>query len=149
MKGGLGPLIKALESQRLLQDVLNERGFGHIKVNFPHIDMELVSNVTKPSESDFYDIIKPHMIQHLQFLRENNAPFQVESIPIINAALNNFDPSFAFPGNASTQVIKDTNGAVYTNIVEWQYDSYVWALEKLNFSDIRVDYSMLGWPTDG
>ncbi|KAG6411496.1 hypothetical protein SASPL_129579 [Salvia splendens] len=145
----LEAISQAVEVQRMLQGILNERGFGHVKVNTPHIHPELVPNVTKPSQIEFCDTIKPYMIQHLQFLRENNAPFLIEAIPIQINFINNFDPSFAFPGNASTQVINDVNGAIYTNVVEWHYDSYVWALEKLNFSDIRLDYSLLGWPTDG
>ncbi|XP_042056152.1 glucan endo-1,3-beta-glucosidase 8-like [Salvia splendens] len=31
----------------------------------------------------------------------------------------------------------------------FQYDYFVWALEKLNFSDIKVVVMAVGWPTDG
>lgn len=142
-------MSEALNVHRLLQDVLNERGFGHVKVNHQHLEGELIPNVTKPSEFEFRDAIKPYMIQHLQFLRENNAPFQLDIIPIFDIVSYNFDPSFAFPDSASSLVINDINGAVYTNVVEWRYDSFLWALEKLNYSDIPIEISLLGWPTDG
>ena len=145
----LAPLTEALNTQRLLQDVLIERGFGHVKVIIQHLEAEVSPNVIKPSEFEFHDVIKPYMIQHLQFLRENNAPFPLDIIPMIDVFNNNFDPSFAFPDNASSLVIHDVNGAVYTNAIEWRYDSFMWALEKLNFSDVPIDISVLGWPTDG
>ncbi|KAG6414142.1 hypothetical protein SASPL_126860 [Salvia splendens] len=52
----LASLSEALNSQRVLQDVLNEHGFRHEKVNLPHLEVELLPNVTKPS-----DIIKPYI----------------------------------------------------------------------------------------
>ncbi|XP_042002035.1 glucan endo-1,3-beta-glucosidase 8-like [Salvia splendens] len=142
-------LSEAVNAHRVLQDVLNKRGFGHVKVNFQHLESELIPNVTKPSEFEFSDTIKPYMIQHLQFLRENNDALQLDIIPIFDVVNYNFDPSFAFPDNASSLVIQDVNGAVYNNVVEWRYDSFLWAVEKLNFSDIPIDISLLGWPTDG
>ncbi|KAG6427112.1 hypothetical protein SASPL_111352 [Salvia splendens] len=69
--------------------------------------------------------------------------------PISDLERCGIDPSFTFPDNKSKFVINDINGAVYTNGFHWQYDYFVWALEKLNFSDIKVVVMAVGWPTDG
>ncbi|XP_057784273.1 glucan endo-1,3-beta-glucosidase 8-like [Salvia miltiorrhiza] len=142
-------LQSIVNAQRWLQEALNERGFSDVKVNIAHIEGVLKQNISKPSEAEFKDEIKPELVQYLQFLRENNAPFLAEYIPIMDIHNKNFDLNFAFADNSSVLAITDVNGAVYTNIVEWRYDCYVWALEKLNFSDIKVSFSMVGWATDG
>ncbi|XP_057784342.1 glucan endo-1,3-beta-glucosidase 8-like [Salvia miltiorrhiza] len=142
-------LASIIKAQRWVQEALNERGFEDVKVNIQHLEGELKPNITKPSQAEFKDEIKPELVQYLQFLRENNAPFPADYIPIMDIVDQNFDLNFAFADNSSDLVITDVNGAVYTNIVEWRYDCYVWALEKLNFSDIKVSVSMMGWATDG
>ncbi|XP_042051386.1 glucan endo-1,3-beta-glucosidase 8-like [Salvia splendens] len=87
--------------------------------------------------------------EFLRFLRDNNAPFSVDFRPIGDLERCSLDPSFAFPDNKLKLVIKDINGVVYTNGFLWQYDCFIWALEKLNFSDIKVIVMAVGWPTDG
>ncbi|KAG6427111.1 hypothetical protein SASPL_111351 [Salvia splendens] len=129
-----------------VQDALNEVGLGQTKANIVHNSDELIPNITKPSEASFRDNIKDRMSE---FLREHDAPFSVDFRPIGDLERCCLDPSFAFPDNKSKLVINYINGAVYTNGFHWQYDCFVWALEKLNFSYIKVVATVVGWPTDG
>ncbi|KAL1549911.1 glucan endo-1,3-beta-D-glucosidase [Salvia divinorum] len=133
-----------------VQAALNETGFGgKIKANIVHYSGELIPNITKPSDAAFLDNIKERMTEFLRFLRDNDAPFLVDFNPITDLERCGLDLSFAFPDNKSKLVINDINGAVYTNGFQWQYDCFVWALQKLNFSDIKIDVMTVGWPTDG
>lgn len=145
-----GPLIeRAMKTLRDAQAAFNELGHGdRMKANFIHTSMEL-NNKTRPSDAEFRESIKESMIQHLQFLRENDAPFMLDMFPILDAKRCGLGLRFALADNASNIVVRDRNGAVYKNVVQWEYDCFVWALRKLNFSDIRVLISQLGWPTDG
>ncbi|KAG6413942.1 hypothetical protein SASPL_126657 [Salvia splendens] len=132
-----------------VQDALNEISLGQTKANIVHYCVELIPNITLPSEAAFRKIIKDRMSEFLRFLRDNNAPFSVDLRAIGDLERCSLDPRFAFPDNKSKLVIKDINGAVYTNGFLWQYDCFVWALEKLNFSDIKVVVMAVGWPTNG
>lgn len=141
-------LASAMKALHWMQEALNEREVGHIKANFLNDGEQTKKNVTRPSECEFLDEIKPEMMEFVEFLRENNAPFLVEHTPLINVESLNMSIEFAFPDNTRV-VVHDVGGVVYSNMVEWRYDCYLWALKKLNASDIKVHFSMLGWPTDG
>ncbi|XP_057784541.1 glucan endo-1,3-beta-glucosidase 8-like [Salvia miltiorrhiza] len=140
---------RAMKTLRDAQAAFNEFGYGaRMKANFIHNSGEL-TNRTRPSDVEFRPCIVERMIQHLQFLRENDAPFMLDLFPIDDARRCGLDLSFGFADNASNVIVRDRNGAVYKNVVEWEYDCFVWALRKLNFSDIRILISQVGWPTDG
>ncbi|KAK6124660.1 hypothetical protein DH2020_041600 [Rehmannia glutinosa] len=134
----------------LVQTALNEAGYGdHIKATLPHTFAIVKDNITRPSEAEFKDKLKDAMNTTLRFLQQNNAPFVVEIFPISYVTENKLDPSFAFPDNKSTHVVTDVNGAVYTNVFEFVYDSFVWALEKAGAPDMKLIVGQVGWPTDG
>ncbi|KAH6779658.1 hypothetical protein C2S52_010895 [Perilla frutescens var. hirtella] len=144
-------LESSLKSLRMLQTALNDRGVGdQVKANFIHYELSLKPNISKPSEAEFLDQLKPAIMEYLDFIRQNHAPFPIEITPLLDVSLmHDFGLDFAFPDNKSNLVIQDINGALYTNIFEWQYDCFVWALNKLNASDINIVVSQIGWPTDG
>lgn len=145
-------ISSTIDTLRLMQAAIDEARLPHrVHANIIHYDLGLFSpNITKPSEAEFPDEYKEVMLQFLQFLRENDAPFNIQMFPLEATKLHKFDPSFAFPdNNSSTVITDDANGFVYTNLFEWQFDCYVWALTKLNFSDIRIVVTQIGWPTDG
>ncbi|KAG6427113.1 hypothetical protein SASPL_111353 [Salvia splendens] len=64
-----------------VQTALNEVGLGRTKANIVHCAAELIPNITNPSEAAFHDIIKDRMSQFLRFMRQHNAPFQVDLDP--------------------------------------------------------------------
>ncbi|KAH6769863.1 hypothetical protein C2S52_014666 [Perilla frutescens var. hirtella] len=145
-------IASAMNTLRLLQTALNERRLGQqVKANFIHFALALQPNKTKPSEAEFFDELKEPMIEFLQYLKENDAPFVIQQVPAIEYQdFPDFDISFAFPDGKSNRIIKDINGLVYTNVVEWKIDSFVWAISKLNVSDnIKIVNGQIGWPTDG
>ncbi|KAG6429101.1 hypothetical protein SASPL_107140 [Salvia splendens] len=144
-KAGLKQNMKVMYN---LQKALNDADWGRqVKALFSHSSTELKPNITKPSEAEFLDEIKPEMEETLRFLELNNAPFVVDMIPPIELEKYKLDPSFAFVGE-STQVIKDVNGAIYTNIFEFMYDAYVWALIKLKAPKLKIIVGQVGWPSD-
>ncbi|KAH6818738.1 hypothetical protein C2S51_002341 [Perilla frutescens var. frutescens] len=130
-----------------VQSAFDEAGHGHeIKANFIHNTNILIDNVRRPSEADFRPQIKQKMSEFLHSLQQQNAPFLIDMFPIQDVHNNTFlDPSFGFPDI----LIKDINGAVYTNVFEWQYDCFAWALHKLNASTVKIVVNQVGWPTDG
>lgn len=85
----------------------------------------------------------------VRFLQQNNAPFVFAITTIGDIQDFGVDFNFAFADNKSNIVIRDVNDAVYTNAFEIVYDAFIWALKKLNASDLRVIVGEVGWPTDG
>lgn len=141
-------LNKVLATVENLQRALNDAGYGGIKVTYTHVNDELKRNITKPSEAEFRDEIKEEMAASLRFLQRNNAPFAIDIVPSFFQHTYNMDPLFAFVGE-SDHVVKDLNGAVYTNAVEFLHDAFVSALRKLNVTDMKIIISQIGWPSDG
>lgn len=141
-------LNKVMATVENLQRALNEAGYGGVKVTYTHFDKELKPNITKPSEAEFRDEIKEEMVAALRFLQENDAPFPIDMVPSFFPKAYNVDPLFPFVGE-SDHVIRDVNRAVYTNAVEFLHDAYLWALRKLNVTDMKIIISQVGWPTDG
>ena len=139
---------KALKSLEYSQAALDDAGFD-IKVTFTHNIQVLKPNITKPSEAEFMDEIKEQMITAVRFLEEHDSPFMLNMFPISDTIELHFDHSFAFPDNKSTHIVTDVNGAVYTNIFEFVYDSFIWALKKIDANKIHIMASQVGWPTDG
>ncbi|KAL8489444.1 hypothetical protein ACS0TY_024889 [Phlomoides rotata] len=142
-------LEKALKSLENVQTALDGGGLNDTKATFTHDIEVLKRDIRKPSEAEFEDAIKDEMVAFVRFLEAHDAPFLVNMFPISDTAWLNFDPSFAFPDNNSTHVVTDVDGAVYTNIFEFLYDSFVWALTKIGEPKTHVVVSQVGWPTDG
>ncbi|KAK6124661.1 hypothetical protein DH2020_041596 [Rehmannia glutinosa] len=142
-------LNSALNALEFIQTALNEAGYGDlVKATLPHPFTILKDNITKPSEAEFKDVIKEEILRLIRFIQANDAPFVIELFPIEIITLLNMDPSFGFPDNKSTHVVTDVNGAVYTNVFEFVYDSFVWALEKSGAPNLKPVVSQVGWPTD-
>ena len=142
----------AIEALQSLQEALNIAGYAdQIKVTIPHNKAVLKMNNTslRPSEAEFVDEIKPEMITFLRILRQNNAPFVITINSIGDVQDFGTDFNFAFVNKKPPLVIRDLNGTIYTNAFEIMYDSYIWALKKLNASDLKVIVGQVGWPTDG
>ena len=139
----------SLKALRWMREALDEQEFNDVQVNFVNYEGIFRPNIRRPSEAEFPDEYKRELKEYLRFLQENDAPFPIDSIPLTDNAWQNFSMSFAFPDGASNFVIKDVNGAVYTNTFEWRFDCYVWAMRKLNFTNLRIVVGQVGWPTDG
>ncbi|KAI3471639.1 hypothetical protein Pfo_028289, partial [Paulownia fortunei] len=98
-------LLSALNAMELLQNAINEAGYGDlIKATLPHPEV-ILKNKTRPSEAEFRDEIKEEIVRFVRFLQETNAPFVIELFPIEYVTQHNLDPSFSFPDNKSTHVV--------------------------------------------
>ncbi|KAL3637200.1 hypothetical protein CASFOL_019499 [Castilleja foliolosa] len=140
-----------LKAVKAIQAALNSVGYAdHIKVNLPLSHNILKDNITRPSDADFRDDLKPLIKETIRHLADKGAPFVLQMFPILYITENKLDPDFAFVGGGSRHVVRDVGGAVYTNVFEFMYDSIVWALEKAGApSDMEVVVGHVGWPTDG
>lgn len=138
-----------LEALMNLQTALNEVGYSEIKANFVNYNAMLAKNITKPSEAEFRHELEPEMTQYVRFLQDNNSPLLLDMVPILDAMLFQFNTDFAHMDNRSKIVLRDVNGALYTNMFAFMHDSFVWALKKINASDLRVVVNQVGWATDG
>ena len=102
----------------------------------------------KPSDGDFRDDIRGVMLNIVQFLASNGAPFVANVYPFISLYA---DPSFpldyAFFQGSSTPVV---DGAItYQNTFVANYDTLVAALRRNGFADVPIVVGEAGWPTDG
>ncbi|CAK9137990.1 unnamed protein product [Ilex paraguariensis] len=133
-----------------IQGALNEAGYGTIKATTPHfMDVLTFPGKLLPSKADFRDDIKPFMLQVLQHLKNNNSPFVANISPLyIVKNFNHTNLEFAFVDNKSNFSIQDNN-ITYTNAVDAAYDSFVSALTKNGYPDMKVVVGQVGWPTDG
>ncbi|XP_022843010.1 glucan endo-1,3-beta-glucosidase 8-like [Olea europaea var. sylvestris] len=140
----------AVDALRFIQDALNEIGYGDkTKATIPHLTDVLKPNHTKPSDAEFRDDIKEKMIESLQILQENNSPFVMDVFPIYFVRQNNMDVEFAFVDGHSTYFVEDDNGLNYTNLFDFIYDSFLWAMKKAGTPDLKLVVGQIGWPTDG
>ncbi|XP_074308645.1 glucan endo-1,3-beta-glucosidase 8-like [Silene latifolia] len=130
-----------------IQNALNEAGHSDIKASVPlNADVyESVSNT--PSNGDFRGDIKDRMLEILQCLHENGAPFIVNIYPFLSLYLNpDFPEEFAFFGGGDS--IPDKSHS-YSNVFDANFDTLVWSLKKNGYGDMKIIVGEIGWPTDG
>ncbi|KAG8372032.1 hypothetical protein BUALT_Bualt12G0024500 [Buddleja alternifolia] len=137
------------DSMMNIHNALQDFGLSKIKVNMPQSHLMLKPNLTRPSDGEFVDEIKDVFDRLFRYLEENNTPLVMEIIPLKFIIEYNYDLSFGFADNKSTNVITDINGFVYTNVIEFLYDSFVWALKKAGHPNLKLVIGQVGWPTDG
>ncbi|KAL2540211.1 O-Glycosyl hydrolase family 17 protein [Abeliophyllum distichum] len=140
----------AVDVLRFVQIALNEAGCGNkIKATLTHFTDILKPNHSKPSQAEFRDDIKKKMIEYLEILKENNSPAVIDMIPVHFVNVNNVDLEFAFVDGNSTYFVVDDNGLNYTNVFDFMYDSFLWAMKKAGAPDLKLVVARIGWPTDG
>ncbi|EPS71987.1 hypothetical protein M569_02770, partial [Genlisea aurea] len=134
---------------RNVQQALTKAGLqNQIKVTVPlNADVYSSSN-SLPSGGDFRADIHDYMIQIVQFLNDNRAPFTINIYPFISLYTDpNFPVEYAFfDGNASP--VND-GGTSYYNMFDANHDTLVWALQKNGFGSLPIIVGEIGWPTDG
>jgi hypothetical protein len=145
------PLIRYVEKIKVLQRILDELGYGDkIKVVMTHTPSgTLIPNNTMPSKAEFAPEVMEAMMETLRLQKESGAPFIYDTFPIAQLASLKLDFDFAIGDKKSKIVITDENGLRYTNLFDVIHDSFIWALEKVGYGDMRVVVGQVGWPTDG
>ncbi|KAK1397245.1 Glucan endo-1,3-beta-D-glucosidase [Heracleum sosnowskyi] len=121
---------------------------NQIKPTMAHAPDILLPNIQKPSDADFNDDVNDRMVRILKVLNGSNAPLAINMYPHLHLVEKNFPLEFAFFDNNSTFNVKD-GANTYTNIFDFVYDSFVWALRKNGFGNMKIIVTQIGWPTDG
>ncbi|XP_073018082.1 glucan endo-1,3-beta-glucosidase 8-like [Primulina eburnea] len=137
---------------KMVQDAVNARGYGmEIKVSTPqYTDMinTHLNTTLKPSEAEFLPQYTDMMTDYLRLLQKNKAPVMLNLSPLQYVQENNLDINFAFMDKKSSYIVRDNNGLVYDNAFEFLYDSFLWAMKKSGFDDMKLVVTQIGWPTD-
>ncbi|GJN15054.1 hypothetical protein PR202_gb01941 [Eleusine coracana subsp. coracana] len=134
-----------------MQRALNEAGFGQrIKAVVP-LNADVYSspaNKPVPSAGSFRRDINTLMVDIVNFLHMNDAPFVVNIYPYLSLYQNpNFPLNFSF-FDGRTKPVYD-KGMVYTNVFDANFDTLVWSLRKAGVPDMKIIVGEIGWPTDG
>ncbi|XP_073059045.1 glucan endo-1,3-beta-glucosidase 6-like isoform X1 [Primulina eburnea] len=132
-----------------VQEALNKaRLSNQVKVTVPLNADVYSTSTTYPSGGDFRADIHDFMIQIVQFLSDNGAPFTVNIYPFISLYTDsNFPVEYAFfDGNATPL---NDGGMSYYNMFDANHDTLVWALQKNGFGNLPIIVGEIGWPTDG
>ncbi|XP_019188103.1 PREDICTED: glucan endo-1,3-beta-glucosidase 8-like [Ipomoea nil] len=134
-----------------IQNALNEAGLGsNIKATVP-LNADVYNSPESnpvPSAGRFRADISEEMVQIVQFLHQNNAPFTVNIYPFLSLYLNeNFPVDYAFFDGTANPVVD--NGIPYTNVFDANFDTLVSALTAAGYGDTPVLVGEVGWPTEG
>ncbi|KAL9232982.1 hypothetical protein vseg_008030 [Gypsophila vaccaria] len=134
-----------------IQTALNEAGLGNtVKATVPlNADVyESPASNPVPSAGVFRSDIADLMVQIVEFLSQNNAPFSVNIYPFLSLYGNpNFPINYAFFDGGSDPIVD--NGIKYTNLFDANYDTLVSALKAAGHGDLPIIIGEIGWPTDG
>nr|VDD48379.1 unnamed protein product [Brassica oleracea] len=141
-----GITLPALQN---IQSALIKAGLAsQVKVTVPlNADVyESASNL--PSDGDFRAEIRDLMISIIKFLSDNQAPFTINIYPFISLYKDpHFPVEFAFFDGTGSPV--NDNGRIYDNVLDANYDTLVWSLQKNGFGNMSIIVGEVGWPTDG
>ncbi|CAN7070230.1 hypothetical protein Bca4012_086894 [Brassica carinata] len=141
-----GITLPALQN---IQSALIKAGLAsQVKVTVPlNADVyESASNL--PSDGDFRAEIRDLMISIIKFLSDNQAPFTINIYPFISLYNDpHFPVEFAFFDGTDSPV--NDNGRIYDNVLDANYDTLVWSLQKNGFGNMSIIVGEVGWPTDG
>lgn len=134
-----------------IQNALNEAGHGDtVKATVPS-NADVYGSPTDnpvPSAGRFRTDINDEMLQLVQFLAKNNAPFTVNIYPFLSLYGNDdFPVDYAFFDGAGQPIVD--NGIQYTNVFDANYDTLVSALKVAGYGDMPIIVGEVGWPTDG
>ncbi|XP_020593122.1 glucan endo-1,3-beta-glucosidase 6-like [Phalaenopsis equestris] len=155
---GNEPFLKTLNGTYLqstfpalqnIQSALIKAGLAsQVKVTIP-LNADVYESATgKPSGGDFRADIKDLMLSIVKFLSDNTSPFTVNIYPFISLLNDpNFPLDYAFFDGSSSPIIDGST--TYTNTLDANHDTLVWALKKNGFGNMSIIVGEIGWPTDG
>ncbi|KAH9301681.1 hypothetical protein KI387_013264 [Taxus chinensis] len=139
-----------LPALKKIQQALNKAGLGDIKATVP-LNADVYNSPETnpvPSAGDFRPEVHDLMIQIIQFLNNNDAPFTVNIYPFLSLYGNeNFPVDFAFFDGTSQPLVDGT--IQYSNVFDANLDTLIWALKKAGFPNMPIIVGEVGWPTDG
>ncbi|XP_078168979.1 O-Glycosyl hydrolases family 17 protein [Carex rostrata] len=121
-----------------------------IKVSSTH-SLGILSRSFPPSAGAFNSSYAYFLKPMLEFLVENQSPFMVDIYPYYAYRDSNKNVSldYALLSPQASDVIDPNTGLVYTNMLDAQIDSIIYALMALNFKTLNVMVTETGWPSKG
>ncbi|CAN6681014.1 unnamed protein product [Malus baccata var. baccata] len=144
-------LQTTLPALKNIQEALNNAGLGsQVKATVPfNADIYFSPDSDHvPSTGNFRPEIRNSIIEILQYLNTNEAPFTVNIYPFLSLYGNIYFPfGFAF-FDGTSKPIKDGN-LLYTNVFDANFDTLLWSLTKAGFPEMKIIVGEVGWPTDG
>ncbi|XP_010257791.1 PREDICTED: glucan endo-1,3-beta-glucosidase 8 [Nelumbo nucifera] len=147
-----GTFLKVtLPALRNIQRALDDAGLGsRIKATVPFnadIYNSPASNPV-PSAGDFRREIRDIVLEVVEFLYNNNAPFTVNIYPFLSLYGDPYFPvDYAF-FDGTKKPIKDGDVA-YTNVFDANLDTLLWSLKRAGYPSMQIMVGEVGWPTDG
>ncbi|ESQ54078.1 hypothetical protein EUTSA_v10025047mg [Eutrema salsugineum] len=132
-----------------IQSALIKAGLAtQVKVTVP-LNADVYQSASNlPSDGDFRPDIRDLMIEIVKFLSDNQAPFTINIYPFISLYEDpNFPVEFAFFDGTGTPI--NDNGRIYDNVLDANYDTLAWSLQKNGFGNLSIIVGEVGWPTDG
>ncbi|XP_058098271.1 glucan endo-1,3-beta-D-glucosidase-like [Magnolia sinica] len=137
-------------AMRNIHKALVSRGLDRkIKVTTPH-SMAILASSFPPSASVFAPNLVPTMTAIVEFLADTSAPFMINAYPYFAYRDNpsRIDLEYALLGNGTG--VHDTNGHVYTNMLDAQIDAVRSAIEAIGENrTVEITISESGWPSKG
>ncbi|CAK9143744.1 unnamed protein product [Ilex paraguariensis] len=129
-----------------IQKALDAAGVGDkIKATIPQNADVYDSGSQGPSAGDFRSDIRDLMIDIVQFIKDNNAPFVVNIYPFLSLYGNpDFPVEFAFFDGGAEPV--NDKGTQYTNMFDANLDTLFWSLKKAGAPNVKTIVGEIGWP---
>ncbi|KAM5547666.1 glucan endo-1,3-beta-glucosidase 8 [Rosa sericea] len=152
LKAYNGTYLKTtLPALKNIQEALNRAGLGsQVKATVPfNADIYFSPDSDPvPSTGDFRPELKDNVIEIVQYLYTNEAPFTVNIYPFLSLYGNAYFPfEFAFFDGTSKPI--GDGDLLYTNVFDANFDTLVWSLTKAGFPEMKIIVGEVGWPTDG
>ncbi|GLJ18070.1 hypothetical protein SUGI_0318810 [Cryptomeria japonica] len=144
-------LNNTLPALQNIQKALNDAGLADkVKVTVP-LNADVYNSPTDnpvPSAGVFREDIHDLMVQLVEFLNANGAPFTVNIYPFLSLyADESFPVNFAFFDGDSTPI---ADGEIqYTNVFDANFDTLIASLNKAGFPNMTIIVGEVGWPTNG
>ncbi|XP_010432901.1 PREDICTED: glucan endo-1,3-beta-glucosidase 5-like [Camelina sativa] len=132
-----------------IQSAIIKAGLAtQVKVTVP-LNADVYQSASNlPSDGDFRPEIRDLMLNIVKFLSDNQAPFTINIYPFISLYNDpNFPVEFAFFDGTGAPI--NDNGRIYDNVLDANYDTLVWSLQKNGFGNLTIIVGEVGWPTDG
>ncbi|KAI6679811.1 hypothetical protein NL676_033692 [Syzygium grande] len=132
-----------------IQAALIKAGLGQqVKATIPLNGDVYQTESGLPSGGDFRADIRDLMISITKFLSNNGAPLTVNIYPFLSLDADpNFPVDYAFFDGAASPVV---DGSItYTNVLDANFDTLIFSLEKNGFGSMPVIIGEVGWPSDG
>ncbi|EEF41758.1 Glucan endo-1,3-beta-glucosidase precursor, putative [Ricinus communis] len=137
-------------AMRKIKNSLRSHNIQNIKVGTP-LAMDVLQTTSPPSNGTFRsDISGTVILPLLKFLNGTKSFFFIDVYPYFPFSSNPTSISLDYALFKSSQNYTDLRtGLIYHNLLDQMLDSLVFAMTKLNYSNIRLAIAETGWPNAG